>query len=254
MKRPILQLRPGVTLIELIIVLAITALMVPAAFSALGNNDRAKFDINTQQLQSSLRLSLNRAEAGIGPEPDSNCPGGSSCPLQPGDLLFGEALHFNGAGGTHNDFDFTTEAGLVTNYQERRLKVEASDEVSPYAASNKTLPAEMGYDCFQVKAGSSPTTPCYKSSVFVVFYKLSKDSTTLPIQTKVFSDDLSYSRVSDMKTLPLAGNLNGYNSNNAQKVILKLKGTKDPGLTACIIINLAANDIQQYSGGTKCSI
>ena len=252
MKRSTLQLRPGVTLIELVIVLAITALMVPAAFSALGNNDRAKFDINTQQLQSSLRLSLNRAEAGIGPEPDSNCPGGSSCPLQPGDLLFGEALHFNGAGGTHSGFNFTTDAGLVTNYQERRLKVGSAGSVLPYAASGKILPAEMGYDCYQVRAGASLTS-CSKNSVFVVFYKLSKDSTTLPVQTKVFSDDLSYSRISDMELIPTSGS-NGYNSSAAQKIMLKLKGTKDPSLSACIIINLSANDIQQFPGGAKCSI
>ena len=80
-----LKQRRGVTLIELIVVLAITAMMVPAAFAVFGNNDRSQFDIGMQQIQSDLRLALNRADSGIGPEPTAGCPGSSYCPMKTDD-------------------------------------------------------------------------------------------------------------------------------------------------------------------------
>lgn len=219
--------RRGVTLIELIVVLAITAMMVPAAFAVFGNQDRSQFDIGMQQIQSDLRLALNRADTGIGPEP-SGCPG-PSCPLHTDDLLFGERIQI-------------PEVSSTKKYISDRLLVRSDNSVASLGgtyAKTVNLPPDIQFTSAQTKsvtnAVASLSTPAS-----IVFYKFNRDQTTLPVQTRVFGDG-SWQ------------NSNNYTTNSTQKARFDFSSTKNTGITGCIIINLAGNDIQQYSEQSKCN-
>ncbi len=220
-----LKQRRGVTLIELIVVLAITAMMVPAAFAVFGNNDRSQFDIGMQQIQSDLRLALNRANAGIGPEP-SGCPG-PSCPLQSNDLLFGERVQF-------------PDPATNKKYVSERLLKDPSNLVLPLRDGKYTksvnLPPDINYTGTKTKNGG---TEVALSTANIIFYKLNFNQTTLPAQTRVFGDN-SWNNTAN------------YATNSIQKARIDFASTKNAGISGCIIINLAGNDIQQYSEKSKC--
>ena len=258
MKRPTLQLRPGVTLIELIVVLAITALMVPAAFSILGNNDRSKFDIATGQVQSDMRLALNRVQSGIGPEPDPlNCPG-SGCSIQPGELLFGEALIF-GSSGNFDGNSFPSVGSVGTQYLSYRLKIGTSEsgqdnQIYNYLpVTKKDFSQDLGYKCYKENDINAPS--CSNGQIGVVFYKLNKTANTLPAQTQFFKQ-------SDLRSFgPPCGGSNkincygsGYTSTPISKLIIMLQSRTDANIKSCIIINRAANDVQKYTGRDKCGL
>lgn len=67
------QLRAGITLIEVIIVMAISAMLVVIVVSVGQSRGRREFDVNMKALASAIQTAQNAAAAGIGPDPQNNC-------------------------------------------------------------------------------------------------------------------------------------------------------------------------------------
>jgi prepilin-type N-terminal cleavage/methylation domain-containing protein len=85
--------RRGVSLVELIIVLAISALMVTIAIATFGSRKRVVADDAAKQLESIYQTARNEAQQGLGPT--------NGATFNPGETLFGQAIQFrNNCTGT----------------------------------------------------------------------------------------------------------------------------------------------------------
>lgn len=85
--------RRGVSLVELIIVLAISALMVTIAIATFGSRKRVVADDAAKQIESIYQTARNEAQQGLGPT--------NGATFNPGETLFGQAMQFrNNCTGT----------------------------------------------------------------------------------------------------------------------------------------------------------
>lgn len=119
-------LRSGVTLIELILVLAISAFMIVLALGGLTNRGRSQFDDGMNQVLNNLREVQNEAVNGQAPI----CKGGATGCLDSGQQVFGRAVSF---ATTSNEY----ETSLVNTWGPDNQGVE---QRSAFKQLNK-LPA-----------------------------------------------------------------------------------------------------------------
>lgn len=87
---PEFPIRSGVTLVELILVLAISSFMIVLALGGVNNRGRSQFDQGMDQVLSSLRQAQNEATNGQGLKCTTGTPG---C-LASGQEIFGRGMSF----------------------------------------------------------------------------------------------------------------------------------------------------------------
>lgn len=100
---------PGFTLLEIILVLAISIGLVTIAFSFTPDRQRAQFTDSMKQVVGNLQAVQNDVASGLGPPP--GCPTSPSCPLAPGEQLIGRAISFS----TGTSFNQETLAASGSN-------------------------------------------------------------------------------------------------------------------------------------------
>lgn len=94
------RLRSGVTLIELILVLAISSFMIVLALGGLTNRGRVQFDDGMNQVLNNLREVQNEAVNGQAPI----CTVGASNCLQSGHQVFGRGVSFTTTSNEYKTF------------------------------------------------------------------------------------------------------------------------------------------------------
>lgn len=117
-----LRLGRGVTLIELILVLAISAFMIVLALGGLTNRGRVQFDDGVKQVLNSLRQVQNEAVNGQAPI----CKAGAPC-LLPGQQVLGRGMSFTTTSNEYKTF-------LVNTWGPDNQGVE---QLSPFIDVNK---------------------------------------------------------------------------------------------------------------------
>jgi type II secretory pathway pseudopilin PulG len=143
-----LTLKPsrGVTLIELILVLAISAFMIVLALGGLTNRGRVQFDDGVNQVLNSLRQVQNEAVNGQAPI----CRAGAPC-LLPGQQVLGRGVSFTTTSNEYKTF-------LVNTWGPDNQGVE---QLSPFIDVKK-LPAGVklvGIEQLKSRPEVRPETP-----------------------------------------------------------------------------------------------
>ena len=174
--------RKGVTLIELIIVLAISAFMITIALNGITNRGRSSFDDGMKQVFNDLRSIQNEAAAGQGPVESNSftCTSGSEKCLLAGQELVGKGVTLStDPVSTINDNtildtpnfsqEFKVSGGLARGYVEYSVVRAAQLTTTVHARSrkNKTLPGSVALKEITTQVGVSlPVTTNKQMIIF----------------------------------------------------------------------------------------
>src|SRR5262245_33061209 len=80
--------RSGMSLVEVVIVLAISAMLITIAISTLGQRRGVAVDDEVNQIVAQIEKVRNEAQKGSGPPPNSGA-------ISSGETLFGQAIEFD---------------------------------------------------------------------------------------------------------------------------------------------------------------
>lgn len=142
-----LHTRRGVTLIEVMIVLAISGLLVVAAIATLGSHNSVLFEAGVQNVVNDIRTVVNEARSGLGPagsqitnpnDPDAYMISGG---IPGGWAIFGEAVEFDnncGSGGA------ATQSCLRV-YKLMKSTNPTVHNIIPYERYTSSLPSNLQF-------------------------------------------------------------------------------------------------------------
>ncbi len=252
----------GITLIEVIIVLAISSMLIVIAAGFLRNNGRSDFDNSMRQLTNEIRAVQNEANTGIGPDPTTyDCParvdsfgvplsgypaaGKQACPYAPyidsngqtqPTFAFGRSLSF---GHATNDANFGNVSvggnSLGLSYFVNTLGFKPKLAVNVFAISStpqvKQLPANVGFLGYCVNDTSCNT-----------FTNTNTSSSSNPATTVFGRVNLS----ADLQSLPNNGVANFAAGSALTRGFPLCKGISTAAVSAC------SNGHTTISGSGSC--
>lgn len=170
--------RQGLTLIEVMLVLALSGVLVVAALSTFRGRNSFTFQNNVRQVGENIRTVANETKSGLGPvsyaagatnNTDPKKPAALTPPFSTDDNIYGEAIEFYPKCDSSNIDDWC----LVVH----KLKINASKDISAYERYPIELPSNLkiNYEDTQyndvdidsvttpslniVKNGTSPSDP-----------------------------------------------------------------------------------------------
>lgn len=139
----------GFTLIELMIVLAISAGLIAIAFTTFAQRRRVASDDAVEQIASSIQTVRNEAQNGLGPDDPSV--------FRHDDTFFGEAIEFSNGKGCQNN-----EPCMIV-YKLR--SIANTNTFSPY--ENYQIPNPNGVEFYNKSAESGQSQSCSNTSIFI---------------------------------------------------------------------------------------
>lgn len=144
-----LEVPAGVTLIEVMIVLAISGLLVVAAIATLGSRNSVLFETSVQKTVNDIRTVVNEARSGLGPagsqQANQNDNEAYLIPssIPSGWAIFGEAVEFD---NNCSPSGLATAQSCLRVYKLMKSTVTTVHDVIPYERYTIDLPTNLKFD------------------------------------------------------------------------------------------------------------
>lgn len=249
--KPELRVRSGVTLIELILVLAISSFMIVLALGGFNGRNRASFDRGADQVLSSLRSVQNEATSGQW-QGRTDCGSAQEDCLQSGEQLVGKGVTLSTLSGdviddTYSGFlnfrqNFSVSNNLAGSYVEYtvvRAGGSLNTTVGPRLRSIKNFPSDIKLK--SIKVDDKEVT-----SAMLVFARGSSggeiDATTRSAVSphvylqRYFIDGVGFPTP--------AQQLANYNTTQNSVVTLEFVNPNNTGMTSTIVITTATGAME----------
>lgn len=210
MKRKISQGRKGVSLLEVVIVMAISAMMIAVVFQWLSVRKRTQFTTDMNVLLGDIKGIQTATLANEGPKPNDT-PVSPCTQILPTDEIVGQAIYF--------------DKQAPTKYTKYKLRTPANGSaVTCYESSDINLPASVGYDISQGNANPD--------RAFIVFVRSTNQAYYWP--DNPLGNQNNPLSISDF---------NEASQNNGQPVVLHFQDLNDSRFKAQLKFSLKDNKV-----------